>query len=410
MSGIAGILRRDGRPISEKWVSLLENTLNIRSSGMTWRFEDSADIDTGTLELILLQKGVGPVPGPMVADGDMETECVAAIWNKETLELKLIRRGIGQKPLYLLDLGDAGDGVVFCSNPLPLIQISREVELKEANLLSAVQQYLQLGFVTGEHSLLHNVQSVQLQSTNQIVEHTHPLQSTGTTQSPAEDLIALVDQLGQPFADASLLSRLWLYRSAKEQSNTIIDGLIIQSERLRRTQSLARWHQLLSHVPKQTQARDWSKFGITSIDAVCDVSLIQQLTEHELLHPYRPEYSGSMEEQLKQYDKAVRVPDSIIRGMDGAAAEASIELQINPTENQLEVTPFPLASWLRSPQSSIGQLAGDILTSQNAFDGIPICNDEVTLLFDSHRNKSNDYSNQLFTLLTLALWNQRVRA
>ena len=43
MSGIAGILKRDGGPVPENWPSILEQTL-LMSSYRTYRFEDSIPI------------------------------------------------------------------------------------------------------------------------------------------------------------------------------------------------------------------------------------------------------------------------------------------------------------------------------------------------------------------------------
>jgi len=411
MSGIAGILRRDGRLIPEKWVNWLEHALACRGPSGTWRIEDSVDIESGTLELLLLQQGSEPRPDSlMVIDGEMGGECAAAIWDKETLELELLRCGIGQKPLYMLDLQEAGDGVIFCSVPTPLTKIADELELSGHHLLHGVQQYLQLGFITAEQSLLSPVQPVPVQLNSQEVHCTQPQGDIDVSPSPAEDLISLVSHLGLPTADALLLSRLWLYRGARQYTNQFHDGLLDSSNRVQRTQSLSRWHQLLSHVPMQPEAKKWAKFGVTSVHAVFDVPTIERLTEHEYTKPFCPHYSGSIEEQLEQFDNACRVPDGVMRGMDAAANAAGVELYINPTEKQVELQQYPLAKWFKSPQSSLGQLLGDTLTSSNVFDGLPINKDEVSSMYDLHQRELADYSSELFTLLTLALWRQRVLA
>lgn len=411
MSGIAGILRRDGRPICDNWVRMLEEALALRGSTSVWRFEDSAEIESGTLELILLQLGSDPRSDPrMVVDGDVNGECALAIWDHDTLELELIRRGLGQKPLYMLNLGEAGDGVMFCSIPTPLIRIARELEIDNKSTLAGVQHYLQLGYVTGEQSLISPVLPVEIQPLSGTIEFEQSCIDIDVSPSPAEDLISLVSHLGQPCGDTSLLSRVWLYRGAKRHDNQFTDGLQSPSTTLRKLETISRWHRVLSHVPKQTTAQNWVSYGITSIDAIFNVSTIERLTGHPFRYPFSPEYSGSMQEQLHQYEQSYRIPDSVVRGMDAAAHIARIELRIAPNAQLAETSSYPLASWFRSPQSSLGQLLGDTLNSHEAFPGIPMCQDEVTALVDLHRDEVEDYSKELFSLLTLALWCQQVHA
>ena len=137
MRGIAGILRRDGGPVPQKWGNMLEQSL-LFGGTLTFRFEDSIPIEHGDLHILLLS-GSDPMgtdlgSDPKVVDGDSEGECAYALWNEETLELELGRKGTGQKSLYWLDLAEAGDGLLFSSNPLPLLTIARELELPSSTL------------------------------------------------------------------------------------------------------------------------------------------------------------------------------------------------------------------------------------------------------------------------------------
>jgi len=399
MSGIAGILRRDGRPIEESWATKLGNSL----SGTLWRFEESVEISAGTAELVLISET------KIKNESSIGDENASAIWDRDTLELHLHRTGNGKNQLYFLDLDEAGDGIVFCSNPMPLLNIAKELELVNAHLVSATQQYLQLGFVTGKDSLLSPVQSVPLQHEMQYANCKKVDFEIDRSSSVAEDLIALVTRIGLPFSDYTLLSKLWMYRNASSKGNTICDGLQDPTARIKDTLKFSRWQGMLSQLPHQKKARDWSKYGITTFDSVFSSSLIEQLTGQQFALPVNPQYRGSIEEQLELYDREVHNPDSIFRGMDAAADIAHVELQIC-SDGGLPIESYPISSWLRSPQSSLGQLAGDTFTSEDAFCSLPIDKSVVLELFTAHNQESQDFTSELFSLLTLSLWSSQVRA
>ena len=84
MSGIAGILRRDGGLVPEKWGDLLEQSL-LLCGGSTFRFEDSIPVEHGDLLIHILSgsDSIGTRPsGPMVVDVDTAAECAYARWNE----------------------------------------------------------------------------------------------------------------------------------------------------------------------------------------------------------------------------------------------------------------------------------------------------------------------------------------
>ncbi|HIB01234.1 MAG TPA: hypothetical protein EYO31_04960 [Phycisphaerales bacterium] len=411
MSSIAGILRRDGRPIPKKWETMLEEALAIRSNKGARRFEDNIEIGVGALHILILTTAeISKTEGIRVVDGEVDGECAMATWNQETLELAVLRRGIGQKPLYMLDLGEAGDGVVFCSIPTPLTKIASELGLSNTQLCSGVQQYLQLGFVTGGHSLLSPVKTVPIIHESK-TQHCKLVPSTiETSKSPADDLLSLLAQLGQPFADTTLLSKVWMYRAARVNGEQWCDGIPDNAQRLAKTLKLSRWKQMLSQFPKQAQAKDWSKFGIASVDSVFDFAMIERLTGQRYETHFCPMFDGSIEQQLASYDKTVRVPDAIARGMDAAAAIARIEMSIDVSQASHELNSYPLSLWFESSQSTLGQLAGDTLLSANAFSDLPIDSELVKSMFDSHQDGSADHAEQLFALLTLALWRKQALA
>ena len=70
----------------------------------------------------------------------------------------------------------------------------------------------------------------------------------------------------------------------------------------------------------------------------------------------------------------------------------------------------PLKSWLQSEQSSLGQLASDVLLSADPFAGLSIKKEVVTTMLQEHRSGQRNHEHKLFALLTLALWNRQARA
>jgi hypothetical protein len=351
MSGIAGILRRDGGPVPEKWGNLLEQSL-MQGGGIPFRFEDSIPVEHGDLHICLLSgSGTGP---DTIVDGDLGGECSYALWNEETLELELGRKGTGQNSLYWFDLAEAGDGLLFCTNPLPLLKIARELELHSENLSRGIQEYLHYGFVAEGSELLSPVCSMPIQNVSQTSTTMKSTLHCDFSTTVADDVQTLVNILGTPFADADLLSTLQQYRYAKEIGCEVTDGLLVPE-------------------PKRVFER-----------------VLPTMTEDKQV--------------VSQRNTARRVE------LGAIARYVGVDLIISENYEKLEPISFPLASWLRSPQSKLGQLACDTLHSPDAFGNLPIDQKECAMILDAHLDGEADNSREVFPLLTLALWSGQVRA
>jgi hypothetical protein len=352
MRGIAGILRRDGGPVPQKWGKILEQYLLIGGT-LTYRFEDTVPIEHGDLHILLLS---GSVFGsdPKAVDGDVEGESAYARWNEETLELELGRTGSGQKSLYWLDLAEAGDGLLFSTNPLPLLVIARELELLNDAILEGVHRYMRDGFVLEGGGLLAPIYSMPIQHNRANTQTTTTTLQCDFTTTPAEDVQTLVHILGTPFANPDLLSTLQQYRYAKETGCSLVDGLVIEQS----THFLDRVMQSKKEV-----------------------------------------------EQLELHRKAARRIE-----LGAVARYVGIDLKISAEAERVKPLAFPLAAWLRSSQSQLGQLAGDTLHLPNVFGSLPVDQNECIEKLNAHQTGEKDNSSELFTLLTLALWSQLVDA
>ena len=355
MSGIAGILRRDGRNVPVGWCDLLEQVLRF-DGGTTYRYENSVQIESGDLHIILLS-GSDPRPYPTVVEGDLDGECAFASWNEEILELGRI--GTGQKSLYWLDLAEGGDGLVFCSNPLPLLQIANELELENKYLVQGVQEYLQLGYAIEGGALLAPLYSVPVTERTAESAITVSDLTCAISQTVAQDVETLVQILGKPFADSSLLSTLWQYRQAKEQKVAVCDGL---------------------QIPKPVKSKT-----------------------KELLMRLFPTYFGQ-EYSIEQQIASRQV------NLGSIATYVGVELLVSPEQFQIEPIRFPIAEWLAKPQSQLGQLLEETIQSNAAFAGLQIQQKDALALLDEHRDGKENHADALFALLTLALWRQQVLA
>ena len=214
--------------VPDNWVHALEQTLMLYGE-IPRRYEDAIPVQSGNLHIILMGSCLGSDPrhDPIhcVHVGDFEGDCAYARWNSDTLELQLGRKGTGQIPLYWLDLADAGDGLVFCSNPLSLLRIANELELPTDSLAEGVQEYLQLGFAPEGGALLLPVCSLPTDYVESDVSLAVSELSCPISSTAAEDVLTLINIFGLPFAEHSYLSTLWQYRETKCRGGKIVDGV-----------------------------------------------------------------------------------------------------------------------------------------------------------------------------------------
>ena len=461
-----------------------------------------------------------------------------AFWDRRTMQLTFMRDPYGQKPLYILDLGEAGDGCVFCSNPAPLQKIANELGLTHFSS-NAVQRYLQLGYLTGDATLVQPVQCihqkvVSLQPTNETVEgairgsvidHLEsdvPLgcflsggvdssliaafaqQELGNLQTycvkmddpaydessyalevakhlgtkhqtlrvsmePAEDLLTLVGQLGQPFADSSILPMYWISEAARKQVSVALSGdggdeLFLGYNRYLAINTISRWHALLARIPwgggskprsfseklgrMADAARGWSLCNVASIESIFSKTEIESLTGEPFVDAVAPEIENSPLRRLQQFDVKNYLPCDLLRKVDTASMAVALEVRSPLLSMRVRnaVSPLttrelladgrkgvlrtiakkylpahivdrpkmgfavPLASWLRNEQSSLGKLASDVLLSPDPFAGLNIDTKIVATLVREHRSERRNHEHKLFALLTLALWNRQAHA
>ncbi len=365
MSGIAGILRRDGREVPSEWPQWLEEALALRTSTSIWRYEDSAETSNGLLRILMLSSSpwvttdvtLDESPGELltILDGNMGKECAFAQWDVKRLQLNLKRTGTGRKPLYWLDLATGGDGLIFCSSPLPLLRIAHNLELTDKCFELGVEEYCKNGVVPEGGALLLPVCSIPLSQTQ--CAHIESVSSVECVigKAPAEDLKLLVNLFGKPFADPSLLSSLWQYREAKVNGETICDGLL-----------------------KEPRKK-------TVLESIVDKFLGKsQIT----------------------FGSIFELERSIL--LDAIASHVGINADFASTSKQMKHIDYPLSSWFKTSHSSLGNLLDSTFREPQSFSMLPIERNKCLSLLQMHQHAKADYTQELFALLTLELWSQQV--
>ena len=118
---------------------------------------------------------------------------------------------------------------------------------------------------------------------------------------PANDLVRLIDTLGQPFADSSILPTYWVSRAARRHVKVAISGdggdeLFLGYERYMAARALNRHRRLLQWIPRRwlrtshpktrkhklgrlgDMARDLRTIGIASMESIFTQTQIDSLT------------------------------------------------------------------------------------------------------------------------------------
>ncbi len=94
---------------------------------------------------------------------------------------------------------------------------------------------------------------------------------------PAEDLVFLIDTLGQPFGDSSILPTYWVSKAAREYVKVVLSGdggdeLFVGYERYLAANFLARNYRWLKHIPLQWMKRFHPKSRWHKIGRLCDMA------------------------------------------------------------------------------------------------------------------------------------------
>jgi len=282
---------------------------------------------------------------------------------------------------------------------------------------------------------------------------------------PAADLVHLVQTLGLPFGDSSLLPTFWASCAAAEHVKVVLSGdggdeLFLGYERY----GPAEWIALL-HLPSRVLpfgvflstadpksraaklARLWDAaagHGYEDLIAIFPFSMQTQLFHGKALAPAGPPMSRL---QAQAYDLRYQLPGDMLRKVDTASMMVALEVRApllarTVADAALELPPhllrlggqrkgllravarkyfpssivdrpkqgfaIPIGEWFRSDYGSMKQLLLDHLNSAEPWGspslGIDLNMKFVRRMLDEHMGQRRDHSQRLYMLLVLSIW------
>lgn len=281
--------------------------------------------------------------------------------------------------------------------------------------------------------------------------------------SPADDLIHLVTQLGMPFGDSSILPTYWVSRAARQHVKVVLSGdggdeLFAGYERYKAADWLSQYNTLLKFIPHWPLCRFNPKSrlnklarlgsaargqGYCDLLNIFDTPMINTLFENGVVNPINQKSIVGAANAI-QYDFSAYLPNDLLRKVDTASMSVALEVRApfldtkvmeaalsTPVETlmlhdkckgllkriagkYLPATTLnrpkmgfaiPIGEWFRNDYGNMKTLLLDsMVLTDNPFGSIPVNQMAVQKIIDEHLQNRIDHSQRLFMLLTLAIW------
>ncbi len=191
--------------------------------------------------------------------------------------------------------------------------------------------------------------------------------------NPAEDLVKLIETLGQPFGDSSLLPTAWVSRAAREHVKVALSGdggdeLFVGYERYLAAGPLARNQGLLQRLPSGlllrahprsrlhklgrlgAMARDFPELGVLATEAIFTAAMVAELIGEPPPVPQLDKKPGDTPlAVLRRADLTGYLPDDLLCKVDTASMAVALEVRCPFLDRDLarKVLAAPIASLLR---------------------------------------------------------------
>ncbi len=282
--------------------------------------------------------------------------------------------------------------------------------------------------------------------------------------SPAEDLVALIHQIGLPFGDSSLLPTTWLCRAARRTCTVALAGdggdeLFAGYERYRANRWIDRWKSFLgmpllrlfengsatsmgSRLARLSRAA--SDGGYADLLAIFPMALLSQLSSS---YDPAPVFEFRKTQDAPTADFSSYLPYDLLRKTDSASMSVALEVRCPMLSRSLckaalgvpldvlmpngerkgllkqvarKYLPdsivdrpkmgfsIPIGEWFRTDYGGMKQLLLDTLNSADPFPedllGIKINRPFVAKMVADHMDRRRDHSQRLYMLLVLAIW------
>ena len=285
---------------------------------------------------------------------------------------------------------------------------------------------------------------------------------------PGDDLEHLIDRLGQPFGDSSILPTYWVSRAARQVATVALGGdggdeLGFGYDRYRGAPVLTNWRAIWRLVPRTTgaafdprhrrhrlgrlarMARDWPHAGLHAMTSLFDARELDALLgslraadEPRFAREFDPDPGAA----LRRLDLRHYLPNDLLTKVDTASMACPIEVRspfldralvrlmvgAHPTlvrrdrrkgllrdialahlprdivERPKMGFSIPVGAWFRDPQHDLGMRIRDLLSSADPFGRLPIDAAAARQLLTDHDHGTARHDQRLFVLLTMAMW------
>ena len=284
--------------------------------------------------------------------------------------------------------------------------------------------------------------------------------------SPAEDLVLLIQTLGLPFGDSSILPTYWVSKAARQFVKVAISGdggdeLFLGYERYKAAQALSDFRFMLKLFPAATlhrahpksfwnklarltdMARDYESIGLIAMECIFRPGEIRTLIGGNLEQLPRPEGGTGALRSLQSFDMKNYLPGDLLRKVDTASMANALEVRCPFLDRDLaraalaapkrQLMPkgqrkgllrniarkylpkeivdrpkmgfaIPIGEWFRTDYGGMKALLLDHLNSAEPFGPISLNRKAVQRFIDEHMSEKRDHGQRLFTLLTLSIW------
>lgn len=167
---------------------------------------------------------------------------------------------------------------------------------------------------------------------------------------PADDLVRLVDILGHPFADSSILPTHWVSVAAREHVKVALSGdggdeLFFGYERYSAARILARFWRWIRHLPAgwlyrahtksrwhklarlRDMARDYPQLGLESMEGIFTCEQIESLTDRSYENETALFPRTDAAAELREDDSWRYLPNDLLRKVDIASMACGLEVR-----------------------------------------------------------------------------------
>ncbi|MFG0330423.1 MAG: asparagine synthase (glutamine-hydrolyzing) [Phycisphaerales bacterium] len=280
---------------------------------------------------------------------------------------------------------------------------------------------------------------------------------------PVGDLTRMLDELGLPFGDSSLLPTHWVAKAARREVQVALTGdggdeVLLGYERHRAAFWLDRYRWILRITPSALfdgahPKSKWSKLarlgvasrgcGYDELLRVLPSPLARRVVPGLLTVP-----AGSPRpaEELIRGDFRRYLPGDLLRKTDTAAMSVALETRAPFLDSQLVARSFrtpatelmadgrakgllkrvakrylpaaivdrpkmgfaiPIGEWIREDYRGLGSMITDLLRAEDSFGDWPLDRRFIEQMLDEHRAGRRDHGQRLFTLGGLAYWRSK---